>query len=650
MLEHDRTLPFGELLAHRRFIIPVWQRPYDWNENQWAALLRGLRTSTQALSEHHLGYATVAVAGDDCPQIVVDGQQRLRTLSMFLRVLEHNDKCVPEDFVVGEYDRLDAARVDVKLRDWLEKELRGGESERTALAQSIRERVFLTVGEILPGPCADAVQDPPEKIGEFLRATNMSEATQPSAQEKSVPTDDRLIRKFESLNRLSLATNDLDRIKANVIFALSEDEAQAFGETWAKLKALVETPGDMPVELPDDAARREAMLQRLLNYDNNPERAQKRLASLLRALLAHTLRRSSTSDDAVTRRKELSAEAFLSLLTNKTGAGASIRDFARTVEDFVQIRSQSRPWLTLSRSETTAIAHETLKSLLGNDEETESRQELLRLQVFLASTLSSPWTDDKFFTMLLETSDDAVEEGVLRADRMLKEASRRLWDALDGKRYNLKETLAAREWFLWCAANNLLSNLSTSSPREAFVRAADEALQRLGGFGQDDESALRDWVDNGVTKQKLRASDVSAEIFKLTMTGESLLKELRGLLFNGNDHNVNDRIAPGVAGEVEHWLAREKGGDNSSVYEPDDIANLANISASLNSSLGKESIRDKKARVSSDCWPTLLFHAATANLLREDFNQNQSRHARVLLLFHGLFWHEVQKTLLPEGA
>lgn len=119
----------------RRFVVPVFQRPYVWElEKQWEPLwsdveatairlaeartnahARGVEASAadQSAPPHFLGAIVMedrpVMTGDVDTRLVVDGQQRLTTLQLLLR---------------GVLDALDAAEVEVKLRARIRKAIK----------------------------------------------------------------------------------------------------------------------------------------------------------------------------------------------------------------------------------------------------------------------------------------------------------------------------------------------------------------------------------------------------------------------------------------------------------------------------------------------------------------------------------------------
>lgn len=71
-----------------RFRIPHYQRPYAWEREHVTALVTDLIDAQDALPDYFLG-SLVLVSGDDGFHDVIDGQQRLTTLTLLFAVLAH---------------------------------------------------------------------------------------------------------------------------------------------------------------------------------------------------------------------------------------------------------------------------------------------------------------------------------------------------------------------------------------------------------------------------------------------------------------------------------------------------------------------------------------------------------------------------------
>ena len=71
--------------AKNRFIIPVYQRNYDWNEKQCRQLFDDLiQISVEKRKSHFFGsiVSTHASDGSKSDYLIIDGQQRITTISL----------------------------------------------------------------------------------------------------------------------------------------------------------------------------------------------------------------------------------------------------------------------------------------------------------------------------------------------------------------------------------------------------------------------------------------------------------------------------------------------------------------------------------------------------------------------------------------
>ena len=78
-----------------QYIIPPYQRPYSWDESQCVELFEDLVNAfdTNKSEGYFLGNIVIAKSNEERNMLeVVDGQQRLTTLTLFMNVLLHFDK------------------------------------------------------------------------------------------------------------------------------------------------------------------------------------------------------------------------------------------------------------------------------------------------------------------------------------------------------------------------------------------------------------------------------------------------------------------------------------------------------------------------------------------------------------------------------
>lgn len=70
----------------KQFFIPVYQRAYSWEESQWKTFLEDLEEATKG--ENHYFFGNVLLEKDGNNRLdIIDGQQRLTTIIIFVRCL-----------------------------------------------------------------------------------------------------------------------------------------------------------------------------------------------------------------------------------------------------------------------------------------------------------------------------------------------------------------------------------------------------------------------------------------------------------------------------------------------------------------------------------------------------------------------------------
>lgn len=78
-----RTTSFSELFSNGRiYKVPIYQRDYSWGKDNWEDLWMDIISSYRNDESHYMGAIVLKGAGDDSVLTVIDGQQRLATLSI----------------------------------------------------------------------------------------------------------------------------------------------------------------------------------------------------------------------------------------------------------------------------------------------------------------------------------------------------------------------------------------------------------------------------------------------------------------------------------------------------------------------------------------------------------------------------------------
>lgn len=131
---HAQDMPFTKLInvdqgAREHFHIPKYQREYTWRKWQWEQLLTDIEDNG---SGYFMGSiicvieAEAIAHGDEFIYEVVDGQQRLTTLSLLLAVIYDNLKSILKAGNLGENDEEEIRTYLTNIRSKLVKRKREG--------------------------------------------------------------------------------------------------------------------------------------------------------------------------------------------------------------------------------------------------------------------------------------------------------------------------------------------------------------------------------------------------------------------------------------------------------------------------------------------------------------------------------------------
>lgn len=73
--------------SQKHFIIPVYQRAYSWDKEHWNTFLTDLREQIVGDNSYYYGNLLLETVKKDVQYEIIDGQQRLTTLTIFIRAL-----------------------------------------------------------------------------------------------------------------------------------------------------------------------------------------------------------------------------------------------------------------------------------------------------------------------------------------------------------------------------------------------------------------------------------------------------------------------------------------------------------------------------------------------------------------------------------
>ena len=99
-----RTASFSELISNGRiYRVPTYQRDYSWRRDNWEDLWLDILSSHDTGSSHYMGAIVLKGTKDESAITIIDGQQRLATLSILaIAIIEKINDLVKRDINPAE--------------------------------------------------------------------------------------------------------------------------------------------------------------------------------------------------------------------------------------------------------------------------------------------------------------------------------------------------------------------------------------------------------------------------------------------------------------------------------------------------------------------------------------------------------------------
>lgn len=112
------TETFGGIIkGDNKFYVPLYQRDYSWDENQWDDLWIDIETNRKNDSKHYMG-SIVLVSRERKQYEIIDGQQRLTTLTILVLAVVS----ILKEFVSKNVDvENNNKRIDLLINDFIGK-------------------------------------------------------------------------------------------------------------------------------------------------------------------------------------------------------------------------------------------------------------------------------------------------------------------------------------------------------------------------------------------------------------------------------------------------------------------------------------------------------------------------------------------------
>lgn len=241
---------FIELIANAayRYVIPVYQRPYSWDEEHCEQLWDDILAIAQRPGGTHFTGSVVSVQqgtftlSGTTPVLIIDGQQRITTLSLLLIALARYAREHPEAQLAYSYD-------EIIGRGFLVDRYKAGDDHyRLTLSQGDRETLRSLVDN-LEDPTLTVRQDSPRLVNNLrFFERRLEQLSDPSEvwrgiqrlQIVSITLDQgrdnpQLI--FESMNSTGKGLSSADLIRNFVLMSQSlHDQEALYKNHWRKIE------------------------------------------------------------------------------------------------------------------------------------------------------------------------------------------------------------------------------------------------------------------------------------------------------------------------------------------------------------------------------------------------------------------------------
>ncbi len=590
-----------------RLSIPYWQRDYDWGEalisRFFCKLVDTASTeSANAQEDRPLRLGTIVLGRliqrtADCQYqpyefLVIDGQQRLRTVNTLFRKAQIDLKLfADEPLGLPLYYGVGDEQVNLSDINEVNQSLITAKQKTAFDVSKLREL----------GLEKRKLREWMHNIEVHLIVTNFTF----DARRKDINTFDKVMsRLFSRVNLQARPLGDLDIVKAQLLFRLRQfghiKEAQRLNVAWEKARALIVTCGEASEKNIDallnttilDADPKSNVFVKAFGKAPTLSLDETRMGFTRYLLLVLAFAQNNSTllkhhrSQEILKREGVLWECF-NPLCNSANAD-EIVVFVNAIEAVNSIFLRWRPFLLMSRARLTqdVAPEETEKNPL-----LRQQWNFLRFQCYLASSSSSDrvWLENPMLFELLKaiSAKEATagrkvaltkQEAIFHD--LLQEAQGKLFEKLDAKNVETSGThdvLVARDWFLWQAFIEKEPNC-----QKAAISGLKALLELNGGYAR----------------------------FGTDITPEDLYGNLC------RHFKASRRMPTSTnADQIEHWVSIERGKSLEKDIQKrcDLIENKAHIATGTNQSIRDLSIKDKANQLDESWWPTLQFLAAISH-------------------------------------
>lgn len=240
-----------------KFLIPEYQRPYAWTDDQVITLFEDLveYTNNQSESSYFLG-CIVSFSNENKEQEIIDGQQRITTLFLLLRAIHRklqkmNDSKEKENFIrqiepaiwnideltsVADYNSIliESKVMEEEYNQILDNILKTGETK-----EGSKDRYSLNYN-ILIKLLEDYAKNEPFNFYRFINNVLNKTVVLPIKAD----TQETALTIFSTLNDRGLPLSDADIFKAKIYNKINSEEKEKFVEKWKNIAYRADNSGE----------------------------------------------------------------------------------------------------------------------------------------------------------------------------------------------------------------------------------------------------------------------------------------------------------------------------------------------------------------------------------------------------------------------
>jgi hypothetical protein len=249
----------GKALAHNRFVVPLNQREYSWEEEHVSDLLQDFANAIATNKATYFLGTLVLTTNDEGNPEVCDGQQRLATTTILIAAIR--------DYFLGRKDERRAISIESEFLSTIDRDTtatvprltlnvddneffrsyvlsRPGSPERSIHPTSDSHKKIVQAAKLATQHVQNTIS-PHKDENQVAVLLNLLKFIEDGAQVilLRVPDDLDAFVMFETLNDRGLATSQADLLKNHLFNKAGTAKIKEAQQKWARMKGILESLG-----------------------------------------------------------------------------------------------------------------------------------------------------------------------------------------------------------------------------------------------------------------------------------------------------------------------------------------------------------------------------------------------------------------------